>query len=325
MASSPDRVRWPLVAKIGVGLAVLTVVGGLVAAVVAAFVVGPRDRDRSEVVVEGAVDPVAPVALPGGGFLYAERTTGRVVEVDARGSVRPFAIVPDRLRTDGQRGLLGLAVREVDGQTLVYASWTRADDDRLVVGALAGSGTRLVWEGPTSADLANGGTLVFRGDRLLIGIGELQDPGAVDDPRTPNGKVLALDPLGPPGQVPGVVAGGWHNPFALTVAGDDVWLADNAPGPEPERLARIAPDGTVAVVELVGKRAPSSLAVLSDGDLALCGFVSGVVERIRVPASGPASPEGEVGPPCATGVAVLSDGSVVTTTADTVWRDADPG
>ena len=45
MASSPDpapdggEVRWPLVAKIGVGLAVLTVVVGIVAAVVAAFVV----------------------------------------------------------------------------------------------------------------------------------------------------------------------------------------------------------------------------------------------------------------------------------------------
>lgn len=38
--------RWPLVAKIGVGLAVLTVVVGLVAALVAAFVVGPRDDDE---------------------------------------------------------------------------------------------------------------------------------------------------------------------------------------------------------------------------------------------------------------------------------------
>lgn len=41
--TSDDDVRWPLVAKLGVALAVLTLVGIVVAAVIAAFVVGPRD------------------------------------------------------------------------------------------------------------------------------------------------------------------------------------------------------------------------------------------------------------------------------------------
>lgn len=55
MASSPDpdaadgEVRWPLVAKIGVGLAVLTVVAALVAAVVAAFVVDREDSAPADV------------------------------------------------------------------------------------------------------------------------------------------------------------------------------------------------------------------------------------------------------------------------------------
>lgn len=326
MASSPedtgspeDTVRWPFVARIGVVLAVLTVVVGIGAALVAAFVVD-RDDDEASRIIEDAVAPVAPIAVGDGSFLYAERTTGRVVQADADGVTETFATVPDELRTDGQRGLLGIVTRQAMGATELYATWTRASDDRLVVGRLAPRTPELVWEGPVSADFANGGTVVFRGDELLIGIGELQDPDAVDDPDTPNGKILILDPAGPPDQEPGVVLGGWHNPFALTVVGGDVWLVDNAPGSDPERVVRIAPDGTSSMLELEGKRAPSSLALLADGDLALCGFVSEVVERLPVPDEGVEAPAGELGPPCATGVAVLADDRVVTTTTDAVWQ-----
>ena len=52
MASSPERdddVRWPLVAKIGVVLAVLTVAVGIGAALVAAFVVDRGDDPTVEV------------------------------------------------------------------------------------------------------------------------------------------------------------------------------------------------------------------------------------------------------------------------------------
>ncbi len=291
------------------------------AAMVAVWAGGRDDGPRR--IIAGAAAPVAPVALPGGDFLYAERTTGRVLQV-TDGAAHVVATVPDRLRTDGQRGLLGLAVRSTGAGIEIFGAWTRMSDGRLVVGRLDDVEAPAVWEGPVSTDLANGGTLVFRGDELLIGVGELQDPAAALDPTTANGKVLALDPAGPPDQTPTVVRGGWHNPFALTVAGGDVWVVDNAPGSEPERLARIAPDGSASVVDLTGKRAPSSLAVLPDGDLALCGYVSQVVERIPVPDRGVAPPDGEIGPPCATGVAVLPDGSMVTTTADAIWRDPDP-
>lgn len=338
MASSPDEsagaadeaVRWPLVAKVGVVLAVLTVVGIVVAAVVAAFVVGPKDDDEATVLFDDALDPVAPVAF-GSGFLYAERTSGQIVHVQRGGPptladddsflVSPFAMVGDELATDGQRGLLGLAVRgrPVDDDD-VFASWTRSSDGRIVVGDV-GTG-ELIWEGPFSTDFANGGTLAVRGDELLVGIGELQDPDAVTDPARPNGKVLALDPDGPADQTPEVVAGGFHNPFALAVVDDDVWVVDNAPGSQPERIVRIAADGSAEESELDGKRAPSGLAVDAAGDLLLCGFVSEVVERIPVPSTGIEPPAGELdGLPCATGIAVLADGSVVTTTADAIWRN----
>jgi uncharacterized membrane protein len=71
VASSPEElvdgdVRWPLVARIGVALAVLTVVGGLIAAVVAAFVVDRddgRDREEGIGVVEVWRDPAVPGAI----------------------------------------------------------------------------------------------------------------------------------------------------------------------------------------------------------------------------------------------------------------------
>lgn len=341
MASSPEfdpaladeDVRWPLVAKLGVGLAVFTLVGGLGAALVAAFFI-----DRSpdpEPIVRDAVDPVAPVALPLGGFVYAERTTGQIVAVDST-TVPERSQIPDQLATDGQRGLLGLAVRQVaiavdidatgdvasrSAGTEVYASWTRASDGRLVVGRVVGDRPGLVWEGPVSTDVANGGSLAFRGGELLIGVGELQDPVAVSDPTSPNGKILALDPDGDRDQVPTVVVAGFHNPFALTVVDGEIWVADNAPGDAAETLWRIGADGEAQTTGLGGKRAPSGLAVASGPELLLCGFVSQGVERIAVPDSGLDAPDGRIDDlPCATGITVLADGSIVTATADALWR-----
>ena len=314
-----ETVRWPLIAKIGVALAVLTVVAGIIAALVAAFVVD--GDDGAERIVTDIAAPVAPVALTDGELLVAERRTGRVLRVTRDGDRSEVVSVMDDLVTEGQRGLLGLVVRRVGEVTEIYASWTRASDGRLVVGQLVEGEQMLVWEGPISADLANGGTLAFRGSELLIGVGELQAPDLVDDPSTPNGKVLALDPAAAPDQTPTVVAAGLHNPFALDVVGDSVWVVDNAPGSDPERLIRITDAGDESSLDLEGTRAPSARAVLPDGDLALCGFVSGVVERIPVPETGVRPPTEEIGPPCATGVAVLVDGSIVTTTEDAIWRD----
>lgn len=317
-----EGVRWPRIAIVGIVLGGLTLLVGLGTAFVAAFVVD-RSGEPTQI-VEDAMAPVAPVALADGGFLFAERTTGRILRSTPSGEVSLTVQVEDELRTDGQRGVLGLAVQRTGEVTEIYASWTRASDGRLVVGRLDAGSQVLVWEGPESADLANGGTLVFRGSELLIGVGELADPGAVADPSSPNGKILVLDPSQGPEQVPRVLAGGWHNPFALTVARESVWLVDNAPGSEAERLVRIVEGDEPVVLELEGTRAPSSLDVLPDGDLVLCGFVSEVVERIPVPEEG-VEPPGEVlGPPCATGVTVLADGSVVTTTVDAVWRDPEP-
>lgn len=317
VTEAPHRARPRLLAVAGV-----FVVVGTVGAFVASNLLG--DGDEPERIVTHVTDPVAPTALADGGFLYAERTTGRILRSTREGEVTEAVHVAGELRTDGERGVLGLEVRRHGVGTEVYASWTRAEDSRLVVGRFVEDRQELVWEGPVSTDLANGGTLAFRGPQLLIAVGELQDPDAVGDPATPNGKVLALDPDGDASQTPEVVASGWHNPFAMDVVDGAVWLFDNSPGDEAERLARIPASGDAQVLELGKRRAPSGLDVLPDGDLVVCGFRTRVVERIPTPETGLVAPTEVLGPPCLTGVTVLADGSIVTTTSDAIWRDPGP-
>ena len=193
-----------------------------------------------------------------------------------------------RVATGGQRGLLGLAAGR---RGRVYAAYTRAGDRRIVVDRIAPGALKRIWTGPRSATLANGGHLEFARDRrgradprrLVIGIGDLQDPARVGDPRAPNGKLLALR-TGASNRRPAVLSTGWNNPFAFTYTPDGrLWVADNAPGKRAERLARGDLGGAPSdVTELPGRTAPSGLAAISSTQLAVCGFVSGRLDRYRL-------------------------------------------
>ena len=164
----------------------------------------------SEVLVADAAFPAALASLAGGGVRYGEHLTGRVREVDAAGQLLVAPVAEVAVRTGGQRGLLGLSV---DGSDRTFATWVRMADGRIVVGQVAPGPTRLVWEGPESSRLANGGHLEFAPDgTLVVGIGDLQAGRLVDDPDRPNGKLLRLDPDGAPDQRPATISTGWNNP-----------------------------------------------------------------------------------------------------------------
>ncbi len=267
--------------------------------------------------VEDAAFPAALAPLPDGGLLYAERLTGRVRHVDGNGWLAPDAVAEVRVSTGGQRGLLGLAVR---GHEL-FAAWTDPDG-LLVVGRVAPPPARLIWVGPQSRERANGGRIAFApGGTLVIGVGDLLEPDLVDEPDTVNGKILRLDPDGDPAQQPEVISGGWHNPFAFTLTPDgELWVADNAPGREPERLARGNPGPEAAsVAALPPRTAPSGLAFLADGRLAVCGFVSRQLLAYRIGTDGVPVRDGRpLATDCALDVAVLADGRVVYADEDTI-------
>lgn len=208
-------------------------------------------------------------ALPGGDVLAGEQLTGRVLRVTPAGRITT-AFPRLRVGTGGQRGLLGLARRGAR----TFAAWTRPDRV-LVVGELRRGRPPVVrWRGPRSATLANGGHLAVAPDGdLVLGIGDLQRGGQ-------RGRLLRLDPDGPATQEPHVLSTGWNNPFAFTVTADGaLWVADNAPGRVPERLARGDRGRPAAVTDLPRGTAPSGLVALRDGALAACSFLTGRLDR----------------------------------------------
>lgn len=265
----------------------------------------------------------AMAALPGGGLRAGELTTGVVRDVLGPGGRRVRGPLLARLpvSTGGQRGLLGLAV-DAGGRT--FAAYTeRGGRERLVVEQILPGPRRRVWTGPPSTDLADGGHLVLGADgRLIVGVGDLQDPARIPDEDTPNGKLLSLDPAGAGGQRPRILSRGWNNPYAFDrVPGSAgaLLVADNAPGRRPERIARGDAGGGAprAVTVLAGRRAPSGLAVIAADEVALCGVRSGRLDRFRL-RGGRWAAAGTIERRCSFGVTRLSDGRVAVSTADGV-------
>ncbi len=264
-----------------------------------------------------AIPDVAALApLRGGGLRVGERRTGRIRDLRPGGRPGP-GLARVAVSTAGQRGLLGLAV---DRRGRTFAAWTAPDAGRrLLVGQVAPGPLRLIWRGPRSATLANGGHLALTpAGRLVLGVGDLQDRARVPDPGTPNGKLLALDPEAGPAQRPRVLSSGWNNPFAFGVLpGGAIWVADNSAGRAPERLAR-GDRGAVPAraAALPAGTAPSGLAAISAGAIAVCGVRSGRLLRYRVGPGGQAAPL--PGPPlardCRLGVARLAGGRLAYST-----------
>jgi glucose/arabinose dehydrogenase len=275
-----------------------------------------RAPSSTSVLVDNANFPAAMAALENGGLLYGERLSGRIRAVDSEGNLRTRPVAGVEVSTNGQRGLLGLAV---DRRGRVFAAWSRPDK-RLVVGQVSPGPMRLVWVGPESSDLANGGHLALAPDgRLVIGIGDLREPELVSDPGVPNGKLLALDPKGPATQEPAILSSGWNNPYAFTFTpAGDLWVADNSPGTQPERLAR----GDVrapAITKLAQPTAPSGLAAVSNTRLLMCGYITRTLQAyVLTPDARAIVESNPLATDCSLAVVVLADGRVAYSNEDAI-------
>lgn len=288
-----------------------------ICAVILAAPVAGCGSESSSPASSGRVLTAAPRAsafavTPDGTLLAGALETGKIAAVS-----RGAASLP-RLRvvTGGQRGLLGLAA---DRRGRVYAAYTRRSDRRIVVDRIAPGAARRIWTGPRSAALANGGHLAFAPDgRLVIGIGDLQDAARTPDPRAPNGKLLALR-IGSRNRHPAVLSSGWNNPFAFVFTPDGkLWVADNAPGKRAERLARGDLGGVPAQVSGLERRtAPSGMAAISNTELAVCGFVSGLLDRYRLE-QGRWRLTGTIARGCRYGVVLLPHGRLAFSTGSEI-------
>lgn len=262
---------------------------------------GGEQAHRSETFVSHAAEAAALAPLPGGGLRYGELKSGVVREVGPSGGVRGRAIAHVSVSNTGQRGLLGLTV---DARGRTFASWT-TPAQRLVVGQVAPGPTRLVWRGPPTVELGNGGHVAAAPDgTLTVSVG--------DRGRRQAGVLLRLDPDGASSQRPRVLSRGWNNPFAFAYdARGRLWVADNTPGTGPERLARGDRGRPVDVTALPPRTAPSGLAASGADRLFVCGVVSFRLLPYRIAADGrPRAAGRPLTRDCSLGTTRLADGRI---------------
>ncbi len=304
-------------------------------------------EDRSRQQASQQVVPIENVAamtvLADGMIVAGDRLTGLLYLVDpsptsATADGRSRTVARIEVSTEGQQGLLGLAA----DQRYLYAAWTTRDQARMVVGrflqgdlSAANDGEAdgsppseapsptVVWNGFVASTGANGGHLDLLPDgRVVLGVGTLRNSRLIDDPGTVNGKLLALDPDGPQDQEPTVVSSGWRNPFAFVVSppsasssaavGSAIWVADNEPEDgSAERVGRGDEPGR-SLTELETSIAPAALVRLPDGDLGVCGYLTGIMQRIDIGDGRAGQPGDRVVGDCNQAAVVLDDGRLVT-------------
>lgn len=266
-------------------------------------------KTLSEAIQVGAMVP-----LKDGGIRFGERLSGNVWDIDKSGvrSVNPIARL--EVSNRGQRGLLGLAIDD-KGQT--FASWTKPDLT-LAVAQIAPGATRIIWNGPTTSDIEIGGRIIFTPEgRLLVGLGNMQDPTKISHKDTLNGKLLTLDPLRGPEQQPNIVSKNWNNPMGLAYMNNLLWAADSGSG-GPDRLGRVGEDGFVGKpVELGTDTQPWDLTVFGDKELVVCMRNTKVLKRFLVNNVEPVSGR-TVAKDCTRGVIELSSLELAYATEDQI-------
>jgi aldose sugar dehydrogenase len=179
-------------------------------------------RIRVETVATGLEVPWDLGFLPSGRALVTERP-GRVRLLLRNGRLAPDPVAEPDVVQRGEGGLLGLAIDpEFASNRFVYLYLTGADFMELQRWRWTGS--HLVPDATLldtieAGDLHDSGRIEFGPDgRLYVATGDAGRPGLAQDPDSPNGKVLALNPQeyrGTSPVHPSVVASGLRNPQGL--------------------------------------------------------------------------------------------------------------
>ena len=141
--------------------------------------------------------------LPDGSALMNERDTHNVVRVTADGVKTVVGTVPGVSGTDGEGGLLGLALSPWFGiDHWLYLFHTTATDNRIVRirylnGALDLTSEQVLLSGIARNKFHNGGRLRFGPDgKLYASTGDAQNGANAQNLNSLNGKILRLNPDG---------------------------------------------------------------------------------------------------------------------------------
>jgi glucose/arabinose dehydrogenase len=163
--------------------------------------------------------------LPDGSALISERDSFALYELKPDGTKTKVGTVPNVVTTDGEGGLLGVAVSpHWSTDHFVYIMHTASEGNRIVRMTYDGSslgGYKILVQGIKKNRYHNGGRLKFGPDGYLYATtGEAQTPDLAQDKSSLNGKILRMTTDGKP--APGnpfgtlVYSYGHRNPQGIT-------------------------------------------------------------------------------------------------------------
>jgi glucose/arabinose dehydrogenase len=181
----------------------------LLACVLATLTLSPASAHASsitaEVVAGGLDNPAAFTFAPNGTIFYGERLTGqiRILDPDTADDGL-FFDVPD-LRTDGERGLLGIALHpDYPSTPRVYAYATRSVGGsvknqilRLTDSEGQGTSMKVIFSTSSAGGYHVGGRIAFGPDGFLYAVvGDAHHSAYAQALGNPAGKILRMTPLG---------------------------------------------------------------------------------------------------------------------------------
>jgi glucose/arabinose dehydrogenase len=134
------------------------------------------------------------VFLSDGSALVSERTTGRIMRIPRGGGTPSLAMQVPGVNTDGEGGLLGLALSpSYTSDHLIYAYLTTSSDNRIVRFTIGGALHPIV-TGIAHASNHNGGRIAFGPDgKLYAGVGDAGNPSNAQNKASLNGKILRMN------------------------------------------------------------------------------------------------------------------------------------
>jgi glucose/arabinose dehydrogenase len=170
-------------------------------------------------------EPVYVTGVPGGGLAVVERagTVRRLHHRRVLVDLRRRVLIPDSDETVDQRGLLSVAFAP-DGRRLYAIYIDPSGRERLdVLRRGARSGRRLLDLGPAPTQHHGGQLQRGPGGRIYVSTGMGSTPATSQDPATPGGKLLALDPRT---GILTTLALGLRNPWRFSLTPTEILIGD---------------------------------------------------------------------------------------------------
>ena len=208
------------------------------------------------VLVDDLDFPTAIAFSPDGKLMYVNEREGRIRVIDRDGlRDEPLATIPTT--TEGETGLLGIAVSPEGDELFVFATDPEGSSNRVLRIPASGGDPEEIVSGLPASLYHNGGGLAFDKDGwLLVANGETHDTSNAQDPDVLGGKIYRFTTSGAaaPGNPFGdAIALGLRNPFGLTVdpVTGDAFVTDNGPSSHDE-VNRIRVGGNYGWPDVLG-------------------------------------------------------------------------